>query len=41
MDFNTITIQDCLDMYEEKGFPVVIEDGKVTCFLGFDERSDK
>lgn len=40
MNLEVVTIQDCLDMCEKKGCRVVIEDGKVICFLEFDERRE-
>ena len=33
VDPNTITIEDCIDMYERKGFVVIIENGKIVEFL--------
>jgi hypothetical protein len=32
MNYDIITIQDCLDAYEMRGWGVIIEDGQVTGF---------
>jgi hypothetical protein len=32
MNYEIVTIQDCLDMYEKKGQAAIIENGQVTGF---------
>ncbi len=32
MNYETITIEDCLDMYKKKGQATIIENGQVTGF---------
>ncbi len=33
MNLKRITIQDCLDMYEKRGWSTVLEDGGVSRFV--------
>lgn len=33
MNYETITIQDCLDNFEKKGKTVVLDNGQVTDFI--------
>lgn len=33
MNLEAVTLQDCLDMYEKKGYATVIDDGKILCFI--------
>jgi len=32
MNLEAVTIQDCLDMYEKKGYATVIDDGRISFF---------
>ncbi len=32
MNFNAVTLEDCIDNYEKKGRTAVIADGKLLCF---------
>lgn len=33
MDYNIITLEECMEMHEEKGMAAVIEGGAVTGFV--------
>lgn len=33
MDFDMVTVQDCIDMYEKRGKVAEINDGHITNFL--------
>lgn len=40
MIFESITLGECIDLYEQRGFSCIIEDGEVTSFvkeIDFDE----
>lgn len=40
VNFETITVQDCVDMYERKGATTIINDGSVAGFF-FGEGEEK